>query len=138
MRGQRHASGQQGRHYCKNRIRVPERRHRQRGRPHRTDECVNRIPRRVDPRNLVRKKLDEIKKPGHPDDERIRKNREPVERWRQRHPIHPDRQTGHKYREVKVYSRQARQSERHPQQTQFLHAGSIGGGGKLSRRDVWV
>ena len=94
---------------------------------------VDSVPSRVEPRNFVREKLQEIEDARNRDDHRIPKHFERLIRWRKRNPVEMDGEASGENREIKVDAGEGGQAECNSKQVKLFHGESIGAGESLSR-----
>lgn len=110
------ASGEQGHGNIKSRARFTENPGGEEGAAYRSNNRVHRVPRRIDPRNFIGKKLEDIKRSGDPENERMAEDRERLILRRQHDPVLMNRHPGNKDGEVKIYPRKASQAKGDPEQ----------------------
>ena len=101
------------------------------------NDRVNRVPRAVDPRNFVGKKLEEIKNACDDDDDRVAQHLQRLISGREGDPVKMNGETGDENSEVKIKAGQGGKSEGDAEEVKFFHAGIMGVRKRLSRAS-WV
>ena len=88
----------------------------------RPDDGMDGVPGRVDPRDFVGEKFQEIERTGNPKNERIAQDGERLVGRTEDDPMLVDRQAGHKNRQIKIETSEAGQAERDTEELQLIHA----------------
>jgi len=102
MRDQTGAAGQKKHHDFHRRIEMAEHAKSEERAADRSNDGMNRVPGRIDPWNLVGKKLQEIQNAGDGDDGGMPEDLERFILRRERDPMLIDRETGQKNRPLKI------------------------------------
>ena len=99
----------------------------------RPDDGVNGVPRRVDPRNFVREKFQNVERARDPKDEGMAQNGERLVGRTQDDPMLMDREAGNENRQVKINAGEAGEAKRDAEELEVIHGEIMRAGGAKSR-----
>ena len=91
----------------------------------RPNHGVDGVPDRIDPRNFVGEKFEEIENAGDGDDPGIAEDFERLVLWRQRDPVKMNGEPGDKNGQVKIDAGERSETERDGEQIELFHGGNI-------------
>ena len=100
---------------------------------HRPDDRVDRVPRRIDPGNLVGEKFEEIEDTRDRDDDRISQHFERLVLRRECDPMLVHGETGYENGQVKIDPRQRGEAKGNPEKVELFHGGNMKRPLQLSR-----
>src|SRR5205814_8501860 len=86
-----------------------------------SNDGVNRVPRRVDPRDFVGEKFQDVENAGDCDDDRIAQDLERLILQRERDPVKMDGETGCENGQVKIDPGEGGKPERDAEEIEFGH-----------------
>jgi hypothetical protein len=87
----------------------------------RTDNCVNGVPRRIDPRHFVGKKFEEIKDACNGHDPRLAEDFERLITGRECDPVLMNREAGDEDSQIQIDASEAGKPERHAHEIESVH-----------------
>ena len=125
MGSETRASSQEGDDDIERRVGLPQDANREQRSANRTNDRMDGIPSRVDPRDLVSEKLEEKKRPRDPKNNRLAQYSERLVGRAEHDPMLVDRQAAHKNREIKIETSEAGKAERDTKELQLIHAGTM-------------